>query len=176
MSAPPPEPRPAEPTGDGNHDRVARIADLAREQGVSVAVAESLTAGHVSAALGSGEGASEWYRGAVVAYDEEVKYDVLGVTRGPVVTDACARQMAVGVRRLLGAGLALGITGVGGPGPQEGRPAGTVHLAVSTDDETWSEELHLDGGPEEVLAAATDRALEELERALDREEPEAASA
>ena len=84
--------------------------------------------------------------------------------------------MAVGVRRLLGATLALGITGVGGPGPQEGRPPGTVHLAVSTDEETWSEELYLDGGPEEVLAAATTRALEELERALERREPEAASA
>jgi nicotinamide-nucleotide amidase len=161
---------------EDDETRVGRIADLARSGGTTVAVAESLTAGNVSARLGKGEGASEWYRGAVVAYDEGVKYDVLGVTRGPVVTDSCAREMALGVRRLLGAELGVGITGVGGPGPQEGRPAGTVHLAVAAGEETWSCELHVDGDPDEVLAAATSRALAELEAALSPGRDEAASA
>lgn len=176
MSAPGRDGRSAATRDEDDDTVVARIADLARSGGSTVAVAESLTAGNVSARLGKGEGASEWYRGAVVAYDESVKYDVLGVTRGPVVTDSCAREMALGVRRLLGAELGLGITGVGGPGPQEGRPSGTVHLAVATGEETWSCELHVDGDPDEVLAAATSRALEELEAALSPGRSEAASA
>ena len=153
---------------------VDRIADVARERGARVAVAESLTAGQVSGRLGQGAGASQWYRGAVVAYDEEVKFGVLGVTRGPVVTDSCARQMAQGVRRLLQADVALGITGVGGPGPEEDRPAGTVHLAVTTSSGTTSREAHLPGDPAEVVAAATRLALEELVSALE-DDPGAAS-
>ena len=94
---------------------------------------------------------------------------MLGVTRGPVVTDLCAREMAEGVRRLLGADLALGITGVGGPGPEEDRPAGTVHLAVTTDSGTRSRETHLPGEPGEVVAAATRLALEELVAALEQD-------
>ena len=148
---------------------VDRVADLAQRTGTSIAVAESLTAGQVSAQLGQGEAASDWYRGAVVAYDAEVKFEVLGVTRGPVVTDRCARELAEGVRRVLGADLALGITGVGGPGPDEGRPAGTVHLAVTDGQDTWSREAHFSGEPGEVVAAATRMALEELVSALERD-------
>jgi nicotinamide-nucleotide amidase len=153
-----------EPTAE---ERADRIADLATSHGVRVAVAESLTAGRISAFLGRGEAASEWYRGAVVAYDEEVKFEVLGVTRGPVVTAACAQQMADGVRTLLGADVALGITGVGGPGPQEDCPPGTVHLAVATEEGTRPLLVHLPGDPGEVVAAATSLALDELVRELE---------
>ena len=145
-----------------DEDLADRVSGLARERQVHVAVAESLTAGRISAVLGCGEAASEWFSGAVVAYDESVKFEVLGVTPGPVVTDGCARQMAEGVRRLLGADLALGITGVGGPGPQEECPAGTVHLAVATADGTRSLHACLEGDPSEVVDAATSLALREL--------------
>jgi nicotinamide-nucleotide amidase len=154
-------------TPDGDADgRLAQVVGLAQAQGATIAVAESLTAGRVSAALGRGESASSWYRGAVVAYAEDVKFEVLGVTRGPVVTDSCAREMASGVRRLLRADVGLGITGAGGPGPQEGRPPGTVHLAVSWDDRTWCREHHLHGDPEHVVAAATSLSVEALICAL----------
>lgn len=154
-----------------DEERADRVAELATSRGLRVAAAESLTAGRISSFLGRGEAASEWYRGAVVAYDEDVKFEVLDVTRGPVVTAACARQMADGVRRLLGADVALGITGVGGPGPQEDCPAGTVHLAVAT--EAGTRELHtcLPGDPSEVVAAATTLALDELARELESRPP-----
>ncbi|MDT0182807.1 CinA family protein [Microbacterium sp. ARD31] len=142
------------------------VAKLAKEGGHRVAVAESLTAGRVSSMLGRGEQASQWYRGAVVAYDEDVKFRVLGVTPGPVVTDLCAREMAEGVRRLLRADVALGITGVGGPGPDEDCPAGTVHLAVATAAATRSLHACLPGDPSEVVAEATRLCLGELVREL----------
>lgn len=149
-----------------DEERADRVAGLATSRGLRVAVAESLTAGRISSFLGRGEAASEWYRGAVVAYDEEVKFEVLGVTRGPVVTAVCAQEMADGVRTLLGADVALGITGVGGPGPQEGCPPGTVHLAVATQAGTRPLHARLPGDPGEVVAAATSLALDELVREL----------
>jgi nicotinamide-nucleotide amidase len=145
---------------------VQRIAGSAQGTGQTVALAESLTSGRVAALLGAGEGASTWFRGAVVAYAEEVKFDLLGVTPGPVVTETCARQMAEGVRRLLGADVGLGLTGVGGPGEQEGKPAGTVHLAVATSEGTLARELRLDGDPEQVIAEATTLSLREVAGAL----------
>ena len=147
-------------------DLAERVAGLARSRGLRVAVAESLTAGRLSSMLGRGEDASRWYRGGVVAYDEDVKFRVLGVTPGPVVTDLCARELAEGVRRLLAADVALGITGVGGPGPQEDCPPGTVHLAVAGCDGTQSLQACLPGDPSEVVEEATRLALDELARAL----------
>jgi nicotinamide-nucleotide amidase len=154
-----------------DEQRADRVAELATDRGVRIALAESLTAGRISSVLGRGASASEWYRGAVVAYDEEVKFEVLGVTRGPVVTDSCAREMATGVRTLLGADVALGITGVGGPGPQEGCPAGTVHLAVAHAEGVESHHVVLEGDPTEVVAAATSLALDELVRVLETRPP-----
>jgi nicotinamide-nucleotide amidase len=147
-------------------DPAGLVARLARSQGVRVAVAESLTSGRVASELGRGEDAGTWFRGGVVAYDEDVKFRVLGVTPGPVVTDACAREMAQGVRRLLLADIALGITGVGGPGPEEDCPAGTVHLAVATSGGTTSLHACLPGDPADVVEAATQLALDELARVL----------
>jgi nicotinamide-nucleotide amidase len=157
-----------EPTDE---ERAERVAELATSLGLRVAAAESLTAGRISSFLGRGESASEWYRGAVVAYDEEVKFEVLGVTRGPVVTAQCAQEMADGVRRLLGADVALGITGVGGPGPQEDCPAGTVHLAIATAAGTRPLHTQLTGDPGEVVAQATSLALDELVRELEDSPP-----
>lgn len=153
-------------TAESPEERAGEVADLARALDVRVAVAESLTSGRISSVLGRGEAASQWFRGGVVAYDEDVKFDVLGVTRGPVVTDSCAREMAEGVRRLLRADVTLGITGVGGPGPNEGSPAGTVHLALCGPGGTRSVHEQLDGDPAEVVEAATLLALHELAREL----------
>lgn len=150
---------------------VQRIAERTCDTGTTVAVAESLTSGRLSALLGRGTDAATWYRGAVVAYAAEVKFGVLGVSPGPVVTDQCARQMAEGVRRLLGADVGLGLTGVGGPDSQEGKAPGTVHLAVADEDGTRSREVSFDGDPEVVVASTTTLALLELARALGLDAP-----
>ena len=154
--------------GAADEELVRRISVAARAKGLRLAVAESLTCGRISSLLGRGEAAADWYRGAVVAYDADVKFRVLGVTPGPVVTQQCAREMAQGVRHLLEADVALAITGVGGPGPDEGCPAGTVHLAVVTADGTHDVETCLSGDPGEVVASATTLALGELAEACER--------
>src|SRR5690606_26026329 len=77
-------------------DLAEQIADLAGSRGLTVAAAESLTGGAVSSALAAAPEASDWYRGCVVAYSPRVKFDVLGVTPGPLVTDRCADELAHG--------------------------------------------------------------------------------
>jgi nicotinamide-nucleotide amidase len=151
---------------------VEKVARLARLRGVTVAAAESLTSGLIASRLGAGPAASEWFRGSVVAYQEPVKFEVLGVRGGPVVTAECAGQMAAGVRRLLGADVSVSATGVGGPDPAEGKPPGTVHVAVSTDAETVTRSLVIDGDdPERILAETARVALELLAEALEAVDP-----
>lgn len=146
---------------------VAQIAALAEESGRTVGVAESLTGGQLSAALAGGENAAQWYRGSVVAYAPEVKFDVLQVDPGPVNTARCAREMALGAERVLGCDVAVSATGVGGPGPDEGVPAGTVFIACSRQgDEAGLGEHHLDGDPPAVLARTVELALESIRKAL----------
>jgi nicotinamide-nucleotide amidase len=147
---------------------VDRIAQLAREHGIRVAAAESLTAGALMSSLGAGEGAGEWFAGGVVAYDSEVKFDLLGVDRGPVVTHRCAEQMASGVARLTGAAAAVAVTGVGGPGPEEDQPAGTVFVAIRLHDAVASRQIQADGRPDEIVRAAVEAGLLDLLDRLER--------
>ena len=83
-------------------------------------MAESLTGGLIASRLVNVAGASKWFRGGVVGYASDVKYDSLGVPKGPVVSADAARAMAEGVRRVLGADIGLSVTGVAGPEEQDG--------------------------------------------------------
>jgi nicotinamide-nucleotide amidase len=155
-------------TIEGTEALVERLAAGAVHAEVSVAVAESLTGGQLAAALAAGPRASQWFRGGVVAYSPEVKFRLLEVTPGPVVTSSCAEQMARAVARSTGARLAVAVTGVGGPDPEEDQPPGTVWLACSVDGDVRAEQHHFDGEPPAVLAATVDRALAVLVGAVDR--------
>ena len=107
------------------------VLDLLRERGLSLAVAESVTGGMVGARITAVPGASDVFRGAVVSYASEVKFDVLGVPEGPVVSTDAAKAMALGVRERLGADVGIATTGVAGPTEQEGHPPGTVFLGLA---------------------------------------------
>ncbi|MFD3518658.1 CinA family protein [Streptomyces sp. NPDC058657] len=105
-------------------------------RGQTLAVAESLTGGLVAAELTEVPGASQVFRGSVTAYATELKRDLLGVAPGLLrergaVDGEVARQMAAGVRRVLGADWGIATTGVAGPDPQDGQPVGTVFVAVA---------------------------------------------
>jgi nicotinamide-nucleotide amidase len=141
---------------------VEAIASLATRLGLTIGVAESLTSGLLAQRLGAGPDAADWFRGGIVAYASDVKYDVLGVPPGPVVTPECARAMARGAARMLGAEATVAATGVGGPGPEEGHPPGTVYLAALVRAHETCERLDLTGSPAEVLRQTTDRALRVL--------------
>ncbi len=114
----------------------SRLLRLLAARGETLAVAESLTGGLVAAEVTAAPGASMVFRGSVTAYATDLKRDVLGVDgtlldeRGAVDPEV-ARQMAVGVRKALGADWGVATTGVAGPEPQDGKPVGTVFVAVA---------------------------------------------
>ncbi|MEV6279393.1 CinA family protein [Nocardia sp. NPDC051832] len=139
-----------------------RLAALAADSALTIAVAESLTAGNLAAALGAAPGSADWFRGGIVAYSRTVKHDLLKVPPGPVVCEPAAKAMADGARTLLDATLAVAVTGAGGPDPQDGEPAGSVWFAVATPDETTAVHQHFDGTPEEVLDQTISVALDLL--------------
>jgi len=158
-----------EPTETG---QLARLAiELLTASGRTVAVAESLTGGLVTGALTTVAGASLAVRGGVVAYATELKTALLGVPadllarQGPVDPDVAA-AMAEGVRRRLGATYGLATTGVAGPGPADGKPQGTVFVAVAGPADISYRGLELTGNRQEVREQTVRWALSLLVRAL----------
>ena len=147
-------------------DARAQLARAASDGGISIAVAESLTGGQLSSQLARLPDAGEWYRGSLVAYSAAVKHDVLGVPDVPVVSQPSAEAMAEGVARLLGADVAIAVTGEGGPEPQDDVPVGTVWMAIFDGGETRARHLQVDGDPPEVVrgtcVAAVDWLTEHL--------------
>lgn len=120
--------------GVDNDTMESVVLDLLRAQGWTLALAESVTGGLVSGRLTGVAGASEVFRGSVVSYASEVKFDVLGIEEGPVVTEEAAIAMAEGARKLLGADVGLALTGVAGPAEQDGMRPGTLFAAVALPD------------------------------------------
>lgn len=106
------------------------VLDLCRQRGLTLAVAESVTGGLVGGRLTDIPGSSDVFRGGVISYATDVKQTLLGVGEGPVVSEISARQMAVGVRDLLGADIGLSLTGVAGPAEQDGQPVGTLFVGM----------------------------------------------
>jgi nicotinamide-nucleotide amidase len=136
-------------------------------RGLTFGVAESLTGGLIASRLVSIPGASAWFRGGVVAYHSQVKFDLLDVPVGPVVSEAAAVAMARGVCRATGADVGLGITGVAGPDDQEGVAPGTIFVGLALPDgKTESREMRLPGDRDRVRQYGAISALDLLRRAL----------
>ena len=110
------------------------VLGILRGRGLTLGLAESVTGGLVGGRLTNVPGSSSVFRGAVVSYASDVKFGVLGVERGPVVSEEAAAQMARGAQRVLGCDIALALTGVAGPDEQDGRPVGTLCAAVAMPD------------------------------------------
>ncbi len=114
----------------GIDDETMEFAVLAmlRERGLTLGVAESLTGGMIGSRICDVPGASDVFRGSIVAYASDVKFSVLDVPEGPVVSADAAKAMAAGARRVLGTDVGVAVTGVAGPDPQEGNDPGTVFV------------------------------------------------
>ena len=111
------------------------VLDELVAQGLTLATAESLTGGLIGSRLTDVPGSSRAFRGSVVAYAGDVKRQLLGVPEGPVVSEEAVSAMATGVCRVLGADVSVAVTGVAGPGPQDGQEPGTVWMATCVDGE-----------------------------------------
>ena len=151
----------------GATELAGRAISLLTARGDTVAVAESLTGGLLTAVLTAIPGASAAVRGGVVAYATEIKASLLDVPaelldqHGAVHPDV-AVAMAAGVRTRLGAGLGASTTGVAGPDPSDGQPVGTVYIAVSGEGGTAVRALTLSGHRHQIRVATVECALELL--------------
>ena len=152
----------------------ALAARLLKQQGMTIATAESCTGGRLAAALNAQSGSSAYYMGSVVAYDNSVKTNVLGVSPETLNTDGAVsestvRQMAEGVRTLLRTDYAIATSGIAGPtGGTPDKPVGTVWIAWATPEGTQAQCFHFGAAREreQITLRAVTEALVRLVKTL----------
>jgi nicotinamide-nucleotide amidase len=147
------------------------VLQLLRERGLTLGLAESVTGGLVGGRITAVPGASSVFRGGIISYASEVKFDLLGVPEGPVVNEPTAAAMAEGACRVLGADVGLALTGVGGPAEQDGMPVGTLCVGVSMPDgaggrSTITRTFRLPGQRDQMRQMSVITALDLLRRTL----------
>jgi len=142
------------------------VVDLLRARGLTLGLAESLTGGMIASRLAGVPGASAVLRGGVVSYANEVKFELLGVPEGPVVSEETAVAMCEGVCSLLGSDVALATTGVAGPDPLEGVAPGTAFLATTVGGVTEVGMVRFPGDRERVRQFCVITVLDHLRRRL----------
>lgn len=154
-----------------DHETVEQmVLDMVAEKGWTLGTAESATGGMIAARLTAVPGASRVFRGAVVAYQEKVKQELLSVpadviAEHGVVSEPVAIAMADGAARHLGVEVAIGVTGSAGPDPQDA-PVGTMIVAVHTPERTQARTLRLPGDRERIRTYTTTGALHLVRLAL----------
>jgi nicotinamide-nucleotide amidase len=157
---------------DGPTDLAEVVISVCRAAGKQIAVAESCTGGLLAARLTSVSGASNAFLGGVVAYDNAVKIEQLGIDaallkRMGAVSEEVARSMAVGVRALMRSHVGVGITGIAGPdGGTAEKPVGTVWIAVELDGQVAVHGGRFTGDRGEIRFRATQAALNMIRREL----------
>ena len=152
----------------------ALAARLLKQQGMTIATAESCTGGRLAAALNAQSGSSAYYMGSVVAYDNSIKEQVLGVQRDTLmqygaVSEQTVLQMAEGVRTLMHTDYAIATSGIAGPtGGTEDKPVGTVWIAWATPRGTEAKCFHFGAAREreQITLRAVTEALVRLVECL----------
>lgn len=140
------------------------------EQGKTLAVAESCTGGLLGERITDVPGASAYFLGGIIAYDNEIKVKLLGVPREVIaahgsVSPECACAMARGARERLGSDYALATSGIAGPGGGTAeKPVGLVYVALASPSQIWVEEHRFTGSRRANRWSACEAALELLLR------------
>jgi nicotinamide-nucleotide amidase len=158
--------------GEGDADLAAVVLDMCRRAGLRLAVGESCTGGLVGARLTAIPGSSDVVAGGVIAYDNDVKVNLLAVdpadlTAHGAVSEPVVRQMAAGARSATRAQIGLAVTGVAGPtGGTPEKPVGTVWIAADVEGDVGSVGLRLWGDRDEIRRRSAQAVLDLARRAL----------
>jgi nicotinamide-nucleotide amidase len=148
------------------------VLELARERGLTIGTAESCTGGMVGSRLTEVPGSSDAFAGSVVAYSNELKRSLLGVSAGTLeqngaVSAECAREMARGAREALAVDIAVSVTGIAGPaGGTPEKPVGLVFLCAAGEGEELEQEIRFSGSRDQVRRYAAVGALHLIRRLL----------
>lgn len=141
------------------------LVEILIEKKLTLSVAESLTAGLLASKIAEVSGVSKVFKGGVVAYQNQIKSDVLGLRQETLekygaVSQETVIEMAAGVGKKFNTSVAIATSGIAGPNPAEGKPVGLVFIGVWADGETWVEHLQLTGGREMIRQATCGLAIE----------------
>jgi nicotinamide-nucleotide amidase len=148
------------------------LGNLLKQHGQTISTAESCTGGRLAAALNAQSGSSAYYMGSVVAYDNSIKEQVLGVKHTTLeehgaVSEQTVREMAAGVRALMQTDYAIATSGIAGPtGGTADKPVGTVWIAWATPNGTYAKCFRLGTLREQITQRAVTTALVHLIRII----------
>lgn len=148
------------------------VGNLLREKGLTLGTVESASGGLLSHLITNVPGSSDYYRGSITAYSNEIKIKVVGVSEDTIkkygaVSPEVAREMARSGRRVLAVDVCLADTGIAGPGgatPE--KPAGLFYLGLSCESVTESQKHYFTGDREQNKLSATQAALAWLKEYL----------
>lgn len=133
------------------------LGEKLSEKGLTISTAESCTSGALAARITSMAGSSKYFMGSVVAYSNEVKKNLLGVSEEVLntlgaVSEQTVKQMAMGAKQLFGTDYAISTSGIAGPdGGTEEKPVGTVWIGIATPDVVIAEQFQMGKGRERVI-------------------------
>lgn len=149
------------------------------ESGKTVGTAESCTSGRVASVISSVPGASNYFKGGIVCYSDEVKENILGVSAETLaeksaVSEEVAKQMVEGALKVLGVDYAISVTGYAGPSGGDGVPVGTIWIACGNSEEIVTEKLTEDNGRDKNLEDAIHTGMNMLVKFVREHEPEVA--
>ncbi len=141
------------------------VGNLLRQKGLTLGIVESATGGLISHLITNAPGSSDYYKGSVTAYSNEVKIKVVGVKEDTInrygaVSPEVAEEMALGGRRTLASDICLADTGIAGPaGATPGKPVGLFYLGLSRQAGTHSQKHNFHGNREQNKHSAAEAAL-----------------
>jgi nicotinamide-nucleotide amidase len=153
-------------------DLARKIGEILRQKGLTLGAVESATGGLISHMITDIAGSSDYYKGSVTSYSNEIKINVIGVKAGTIesygaVSHQVAEEMAQGGRRLLNVDICLADTGIAGPGgATESKPVGLFYLGMAHKDGVFSRKHELHGDREQNKRSAAEAALEWLKEYL----------
>lgn len=142
--------------GPRETEQAAKIGEAMKFRGVTISTAESCTGGGLSACFVSVPGSSSWFKGSAVAYQNEIKRDLLGVSEEILsekgaVSEECVAAMAKGARRIFDTDMAVAVSGIAGPGGDgSGTPVGTVWIAIALSYKTKTKRFLFKGSREHI--------------------------
>lgn len=145
-----------------------KIGKTLKEQGKTLALAESCTGGYIAHLITSVSGSSAYFMGGVIAYDNRVKEDILGVKTQTLkkfgaVSAECASEMAIGARKRFKTDLAIATTGIAGPtGAVKGKPVGMVYIAWAAGNRLQVKRFRFRGSRKNIIVQTAQKALQIL--------------
>jgi len=145
--------------------KAEKLGEILVRKHLKLATAESCTGGLLGSRITDVPGASRYYLGGVIAYDNEIKIRVLGVKRETIekygaVSEECAREMAMGVARMMNADIGIATTGIAGPGGgSEEKPVGTVYIGYYINNEVICERKQFKGSRVEIKERIVEHAI-----------------